>query len=69
MNHAARPFGDAGLVAMSVCGHWWTYPWRMSLAQLHDVVAFHHITVCPFCAETRDARRSSVARPSIGRLN
>ncbi len=69
MNLAAQPFDDAGLVALSICGHWWTYPWRMTLAQFHEVVAFNQITACPFCETARDHRRSSVARPTIGRLN
>ncbi|MDP8921294.1 MAG: hypothetical protein M3O34_00215 [Chloroflexota bacterium] len=69
MNQAGEPFGEAGLVAMSVCGHWWTYPWRMTLGQLHEVVAFHGITVCPFCESARDGRGSTAARPTIGRLN
>ncbi len=69
MNEAARPFDDVGLVALSACGHWWTYPWRMTSAQLHDVLTFHESTVCPFCETAQDTRRSSVARPTIGRLN
>ena len=69
MNYAAQPFDGAGLVAMSACGHWWAYPWRMSLAQLHDVVAFHRVTACPFCETIQENRRSSMARPTIGRLN
>jgi hypothetical protein len=69
MNSAAQPFDDAGLVAMSTCGHWWTYPWRMALGQFHDVVAFHQATICPFCETTQGNRRSSAARPTIGRLN
>ncbi len=69
MNPAAQPFDDAGLVAEPACGHWWTYPWRMTLAQLHDVVAFHQATVCPLCENVRDTRRSSAPRPTIGRLN
>ena len=69
MTEAGRPFEDAGLVAMSACGHWWTYPWRMTLAQSHDVVAFHAGLTCPFCETARDNRRSGAALPIGGRGN
>ena len=69
MNEAGRRFEKAGLVAMSACGHWWTYPWRMTLEQSHDVVDFHEITTCSFCEVVRDNRRSSAAHSTNGRGN
>ncbi|MDP8921768.1 MAG: hypothetical protein M3O34_02700 [Chloroflexota bacterium] len=69
MNEAARSFDDAGLVAVSACGHWWTYSWRMTLEQLHEVLDFHRITVCPFCEVAQDSRRGSTAPPTISRVN
>ncbi len=69
MTEAGRPFDAAGVVAMSPCGHWWSYPWQMTLAQLHDVVAFHGGTVCPSCESARDDRQGPTARPTIGRMN
>ena len=56
----------AGLIAVSTCGHWWTYPFRMTTAQMHDVARFNRMTRCPFCitawqAET-SAQKSSPSR-------
>ncbi len=66
---AVRTLGDAGLVAVSACGHWWTYPFRMTDGQVHDVARFNRMTPCPFCVAARQVRTRAQARPPARRLN
>ena len=69
MNEAGRPLESSGLVAISTCGHWWVYPWRMALGLLHELVAFHAATVCSFCVTEWENGTSARARPVSGRRN
>ena len=66
---AVRALGDAGLVAVSTCGHWWTYPFRMTTEQMHDVARFNRMTPCPFCISEQQAQTKAQARPPSRRAN
>jgi hypothetical protein len=52
-----------------MCGHWWTYPWDVAPAMLHEVVAFHGLSVCSFCAADQSERLTDRAGPVAGRIN
>jgi hypothetical protein len=43
------PLGHAGLVAFTLCGHWWVYPVRANAEQLHDLARFNLGIACGFC--------------------
>ncbi len=66
---AVRALGGAGLVAVSKCGHWWAYPFRMTREQMHDVARFNRMTACPFCFAEWQARVNAQARPPARRAN
>ena len=66
---AIRSLGDAGLVTVSACGHWWTYGFRMTTEQMHDVARFNRMTPCPFCFSAWQARTSAQASWPARRLN
>jgi hypothetical protein len=69
VREAVRALGGAGLVAVSTCGHWWTYPFAMTFEQMHDVARFNRVTPCPFCVAARQARANAQARPPSRRMN
>lgn len=49
MHGGSQPLGDAGLVAFTLCGHWWVYPVRADAAQMHDLARFNLGIACSFC--------------------
>ncbi len=66
VKEAVRSLGDAGLVAVSRCGHWWTYPFGMTVEQMHEVARFNRMTPCPFCFSAWQAQTTALARhPSV----
>lgn len=69
VNETRRSFDRTGLVAISTCGHWWTYPWDDAPTMLHEVVAFHGLSQCSFCAADQSERSSDRAGPVAGRRN
>jgi hypothetical protein len=69
LNDAARRPDAAGLVAFAPCGHWWVYPVRGSLPELHEVVAFDGAVPCSFCLTEGEARQRVQARPVGRRVN
>lgn len=45
----AEPLDDAGLIALTPCGHWWVYPCHASIQQMHDLARFNLGIACTFC--------------------
>ena len=68
-NEARRPLGGAGLVAFSRCGHWWVYPCRPTVEQMHELARFNLMTRCSFCFADWQAHADVQARPTATRVN
>ena len=52
----AQNLDDAGLVAFTPCGHWWVYPTRADVEQMHELARFNLGIACSFClASWQDA--------------
>jgi hypothetical protein len=66
-NRAAIPLEDAGLVAITRCGHWWVYPVHADPEQMHELARFNLGIACGFClaawhAAIRDRTPGMAAR-------
>ena len=44
-----EPLGRVGLVTLARCGHWWVYPIRAGVEQMHDLARFSLGLACSFC--------------------
>jgi hypothetical protein len=65
----AQRLEDAGLIAFTRCGHWWVYPNRATLEQMHDLDRFNHGIVCGFCLATWQDATHARACGTAGRVN
>ncbi len=63
------PLDDAGLVAFSRCGHWWVYPVRATVEQMHDLARFNLGIACSFCLGEWQAATRAQARATATRRN
>lgn len=58
----AQNMDDAGLVAFTPCGHWWIYPTRADVEQMHELARFNLGIACSFCLASRlDATHARAA--------
>ena len=68
-NEAGLALGRTGLIAFSRCGHWWVYPCRATVEQMHELARFNLVTQCSFCFADWQAHAEAQARPTAGRIN
>jgi hypothetical protein len=63
------PLDSAGLVAFTPCGHWWVYPVRVTIEQMHDLARFNLGIACSFCLADWQAATHARSRPTVSRVN
>ena len=64
-----EPLEPCGVVAFTRCGHWWVYPTRATIEQMHDVAAFNLGLACSFCMADWQAASRVHARGTATRVN
>jgi hypothetical protein len=64
-----QPLGDAGVVALTRCGHWWVYPVRGTAEQMHRLASFNVGIACSFCLRDWRAATHPVAYGVGSRVN
>ena len=64
-----QPLSDTGLVAFPQCGHWWVYPTRPDVEQMHELARFNLGIACSFCLADLHAAMHAWARGMLARKN
>jgi hypothetical protein len=63
------PLADAGLVVVSLCGHWLTYSTRGTAEHLHDIACFNAGFGCSICRTPETERQETGPDGPVLRVN